>query len=68
MTNKQAGGFRISMEEISHPKLLEYLDELLNRSMRGQVVKIHFEDWVVGCWDGKEKEFSRKRRGLFQGK
>ena len=56
------------MEEISHPKLLEYLDELLNRSMRGQVVKIHFEDWVVGCWDGKEKEFSRKRRGLFQGK
>ena len=49
------------MEEISHPKLLEYLDELLNRSMRGQVVKIHFEDWVVGYLDGKEKEFSRKR-------
>ena len=68
MTNKQAGGFRISTEETSRPKLLEYLDELLNRSMRGQVVKIHFGDWVVGCLDGKDKEFSTKRQGLFQGK
>ena len=39
-----------------------YLDdqehELLDRSKRGQVVKIHFGDWVVGCLDGKGKEFS----------
>ena len=51
-------------EEVYYPKLQEYLDELLDRSMRGRVD----EDWVVGCLDGKEKEFSRKRQGLFQGK
>ena len=55
-------------EEVYYPKLQEYLDELLDRSLRGQVAKIHFGNRVVGCLDGKEKEFSRKRRGLFQGK
>ena len=58
----------MTSEQIFHPRLQEYLDELLDRSVRGQVVKIHFGDWVVGCLDGKEKEFSRKRQGLFQGK
>ena len=48
-------------EEVYYPKLQEYLDELLDRSMPGRVHR----DWVVGCLDGKEKEFSRKRRGLF---